>query len=286
MTTAGATILYAPAIHGAAEDVARLYPRVRSELAHTLNRRVDFPVTIVLVPDSRDFRQMAGNPYFSAFAVGEKALMVIDLAKMDGDPGKLSATLKHELVHLVLHRYIGGDRLPRWLNEGVAQWVSDGFSELLIQKRWDVLRGAVLSGGLPDLDRLADRFPVERRPLLLAYEASKSAVEFMVSEFGKEPVLNLLDRLSRGQDLDAAFHGALGVYPAEMERMWHRQLRRTSTWLVYLAVHLYEIIFIGAALATLFGFIRAVEKKRRYRDEEDEEEEEEEDAIPPDEWMR
>ncbi|MFW6332998.1 MAG: peptidase MA family metallohydrolase [Thermodesulfobacteriota bacterium] len=282
MTTAGATVLYAPAVHGAAEDVVRIYPRVRADLSHTLKRRVDFPVTVVLIPDNRDFRRMAGNPYFSAFAVGEKALMVIDLTKMDGDPGKLSATLKHELVHLVLHRYIGGDRLPRWLNEGVAQWVSDGYSELLIQKRWDVLRGAVLSGDPPDLDRLADRFPARRRPLLLAYEASKSAVEFMVREFGKEPVLNLLDRLSRGQDLEAAFHGALGVFPAEMERLWHRQLRRTSTWPVYLAVHLYEIIFIGAALATLFGFIRAVRKKRQYRDEE----EYEESAIPPDEWKR
>ncbi len=279
MTAAGATILYPPAVHGAAEDVARLYPQVRADLSHTLNRRVDFPVTVVLVPDSRDFRRMSGNPYFSAFAVGEKALMVIDLTKMDGDLGRLSATLKHELVHLVLHRYIGRDRLPRWLNEGVAQWVSDGYSELLIQKRWDVLRGAVLSGDPPDLDRLADRFPAGRRSLLLAYEASKSAVEFMVSEFGKKPVLNLLDRLSRGQDVDAAFQGALGVYPAEMERLWHRRLRRTSTWPVYLAVHLYEIIFIAAALATLFGFIRAVRKKRHYRDEE------EEDDIPPDEWM-
>ena len=280
MTTGGATILYASPVHGAAKEVSRLYPMVRAELARTLAWRIDFPVTVVLIPNSLDFRRMAGNPYFSAFAVGEKALMVIDLAKMDGDLEKLSATLKHELVHLVLHRYIGGDRLPRWMNEGVAQWVSDGFSELLIQKRWDVLRGAVLSGDPPDLDRLAYRFPAQRRPLLLAYEASKSAVEFMVSEFGKESVLELLDRLSRGQDLDAAFHGALGIYPAELERRWHQQLRRTSTWPVYVAVHIYEIIFLIAALATLFGFFRTVRKKRRYRDAETEEE----DEYPPNEW--
>ncbi len=279
MTTAGATILYGPAVPGAAEDVARLYPKVRADLARTLPWRVDFPVTVVLVPNSRDFRQMAGNPYFAAFAVGEKAVMVIDLTKMEGDPWKLYATLKHELVHLVLHRHIDGNRLPRWLNEGVAQWVSDGFSELLIQKRWDVLRGAVLSGNPPDLDRLAHRFPAQRRPLLLAYEASKSAVEFMVGEFGRESVLNLLDRLSRGQDLDPAFHGSFGIYPAEMERRWHRQLRQTGTLLVYLAVHIYEIIFLIAALATLFGFIRAVRKKRRYRDAV-----EEEDEFPPNHW--
>ncbi|MGE0085394.1 MAG: hypothetical protein AB7S75_13350, partial [Desulfococcaceae bacterium] len=38
--------------------------------------------------------------------------------------------------------------LPKWLDEGICQWSSDGISELLIQNKGDVLRTALLSGNI------------------------------------------------------------------------------------------------------------------------------------------
>jgi hypothetical protein len=46
-------------------------------------------------------------------------------------PFTLTVTLKHELCHLFLHYLIGGGELPRWFNEGIAQWTSGGIAELM-----------------------------------------------------------------------------------------------------------------------------------------------------------
>lgn len=224
---------------------------------------------------------MTGSDWFAAFAVPKRRMMVLDYSKMNTRPLSLAATLKHELCHLLLHRYIPEDRLPRWLNEGIAQWSSDGLSELLLTGQGDVLRATVLAGSPPVLDGLDRHFHRDRRSLVLAYEASKSAIEFMVREYGTAGVLSLLNRLRSGDSLESAFENALSVSIGQYEEQWHRHLRKSGTWLVFLTVHIYEFVFIAAALATVYGFIRVrARRRRRYEALEDDDpgEEAEEEA--------
>jgi hypothetical protein len=50
-------------------------------------------------------------------------------------------------------------------------------------------------------------------------------------------------------------------------------LKKNINWFTYLSIHLYEILFVTAALLTVFGFIRKMVRRRAYSMQEDEAEE-------------
>ncbi|GBC62539.1 hypothetical protein DENIS_3511 [Desulfonema ishimotonii] len=262
-----------PVMKKAASEVAKIYPAVRAELSAAIGWEPGFYPTVYLVGSAETFQRMAGTHLITAFAIPKKNLIVIDHTRMNLHPITLSVTLKHELCHLLLHHHINTVRLPRWLDEGVAQWVSDGFSELTLPKKKQFLQAAVLSDDTIRLSRLSVRFPDSRDGLLLAYEESRSVVDYIVMTFGRDGLLQTLNLMRQGYETDEAIREALSVSLTDLERQWHLHLRKTGTWLLYIAVHIYEILFFMAALLTVYGFFRLTLKKQRYQDDDDDEDE-------------
>ncbi len=254
----------------AAEEAANLFSELKKELENRLARPVNFRPTVVLVKESETFRRMAGTGLIVAFAIPEKNLMVIDYSKMRIDPFSIETTMKHELCHLLLHSHIKEGNMPKWLDEGICQWVSDGISEIIMTQKRSVLEEAILSGQYISIRALTGRFPRDERYLVLAYEESKSLVEYMISAFGEETLLSVLNDLEKGVEVDEALLRNLSISLDELESRWHHHLRRKITWVTYLINHLYEILFFLAAMALIYGFIRAWMKKRAYRDEDEE----------------
>jgi hypothetical protein len=188
---------------------------------------------------------------------------------MGHGPFPFKKTMKHEVCHLMLHHHISRDKLPKWLDEGVAQWVSDGMMELLINPKRQSLEDAVLAGRYIPLQQLHHRFPRDRQSLWLAYQESKSMVAYIEKRYGREGVINLLDRLKAGQDFDTAVFKNFSVSMNSLEDMWQRQLKKRSRLFTFLVNHMYEFLFLMAALLTVAGFIRFIIKKRAYKDLED-----------------
>jgi hypothetical protein len=265
-----AVFVFPDRLSQAAETLAEVYPELRKELSRSLNWGYDRIPTIVLADQRDQFEKWAGTTLFSAFAVADRDLIVLDHSRMS-DAAALHATLKHELCHLMLGRHIGRGRLPRWLNEGVAQWSSDGLSELLVRQDTISLPAALSAGRLFDLSALADRFPGSRQGLALAYSQSRSVVDFLVREYGREGLLALLNGLKAGMALDAAARSALGRSMAQVEADWRDSLGRDPAWLLFLARHLYELLFVAAALSTIYGFIRLRLRQKRYAEALDDE---------------
>ena len=127
----GVVILYEESLRKGAEEAADLYPKVKEDLENILPWRVGFTPTILLIKKSETFQRIAGNDLVVAFAVPEKNLMVIDYSKMNTGPFTTEATMKHELCHLLLHHQLDNGNLPKWLDEGLAQWVSQ-FGQLYV----------------------------------------------------------------------------------------------------------------------------------------------------------
>lgn len=262
-------VLFEESLGPAAKEVADICPGLKGELEETLEWRLNFRPKVLLIKDRQKFQEMAGSNLFVAYALPQKRLVVIDYSRMNTGPFTLRTTLKHELCHLLLHHYIQRGNLPRWLDEGISQWVSDGMSEIIMDTKRSVLKGATLTGNYITMDQLAEGFPQDKKSLLLAYEESKSFVEYINSEFGREAVLNILKQLKNGREVELAVLKALSIPLDELERRWQSHLRKRTTWLTFLATHLYGILFFLAALITIWGFIRVLIKKRRYEDEED-----------------
>lgn len=262
LPTKEVVVLHDPRLEGLAERVVSLYPRIKGDLEDFFGWKMEIRPTVVLIKDSSRFQKIARNPLILAFAVPGKNLVVMNCARVSPRPYHFVNTLKHELTHLLLHHHIPPERLPKWLDEGISQWVSEGFSELgsITQS---TLNKRAISGSLIPLRDLDSSFPRDRDSLILAYEESKGFIGYIVGEFGKDQLIHLLNNLRKGEDIDSALSKTLSVSLERLELSWHDSLNEATGWVCQLSYHLYEILFAFMGLLTLLAFIRQVIRKRR-----------------------
>lgn len=270
LQTKEVAILFDKRLENVAREVQSLYPSVKADVVGTLKWDVDFIPDVVLLKDKDAFSRVGGSDLIIAFAVPRRNLIVLDTSRVYTKPFTLESTLKHELCHLVLHNNIDDDRLPRWLDEGVCQWASGGIAELMMEDGEKALTKATISGRVISLENL-DTFPHDGKSLILAYEESKSIVEYIANEYGNKGILQLLEYLKEGNSIDDSIRKGLTISTPELENKWLAYLKRKHTWLSYLSYNIYTILFFLAAIITVYGFIRLLKRKREYVDEEEEE---------------
>lgn len=265
-------VQYEEPLQAAAEEVINLYPSVKQELEKTFKSNINFKPTIRIIKDGNAFQKIVGSTQAIAVAISKSSLIIIDNSKMRTHPFTLEVTLKHELCHLFLHHLVDSGSLPRWFNEGVSQWVSGGITEIIIGENKDLLKLATLSGRFIRISDLTERFPQDNNSLLLAYQESKSIIDYIVMEYGPDGILEIIMRLKDGSTIDTAVLRALAISINELEKRWHSHLNRKYTWFTYLSNNIYQILFTLAGFALLYGFVRVILRKRAYKDEEDEDE--------------
>jgi len=273
LDTGELAVVYDTGLDRTARQALAVYSDIKEELETSFQWRLDFRPTLVLINDKNRFRQMAGHELVVAYALPKKKVVVIDNSKMNVSPFTLQTTFKHELCHLLLHHKISDDNLPRWLDEGICQWASDGLADIIMDTKRDLLPAAVLSDSDFDLEALRHRFPRDRNALILAYEQSKSVVEYMNRAYGSQGILDFLRLLQQGYDPGSAFEIRFETSFDEFQYRWRAHLKKNINWFTYLSIHLYEILFVSAALLTIFGFVRKILRHRAYSSQEDEDDE-------------
>jgi hypothetical protein len=135
-----------------------------------------------------------------------------------GDTSYGQSVTAHEVTHIAF-----GDATnnpyhnpPRWLNEGLAVYMSDGYDS----SSRSLVSQAVKAGTLRSLFALSDFFPYDATRIFLAYAESVSAVDFMVRKYGQPAVSKLVKAYARGVTDDEAFTGGIGVDVAGFNSAW------------------------------------------------------------------
>jgi len=264
------TVHYERSLRKVAATVQEIYPTVKSEIEAAFGTDIDFRPTVELIKSEKIFQDSVIRGPVVAVAISADNRIVIDNSKMKTYPFSLAVTLKHELCHLFLHNYVGNGTLPRWLNEGISQWVSDGIAEIMVVENKNLLKQATLSRRLLPLKSLQRGFPNDEKLMHLAYEESKSIVEYIIKEYGKDGILSILNGLRNGDSTARAVQNALAVSVVELEDNWHEYLRTKNTWLIYVSSHIYQLLFAFTAIIMVYGFIKFQIRKSRYKDDEDE----------------
>ena len=227
-----------------AEGIQKFYPQIRLEIKNKIGWELSYKPRIILFKDGTAFQRAVNNPYIIAYALPASELMVIDNSKMNINPFKLETTIKHELCHLILHDHIETVNLPRWLDEGIAQWVCGGIDEVIFRERGSLLDSAVLSDRLIPLRTLQANFPRDKNSLLLAYEQSKDIVEYIIKKHREQGLQNLLKRLKNGHPIEEAIKDEFSISFPDVEAEWRNHLHKQTIWLSYFINHLYELLFI------------------------------------------
>jgi hypothetical protein len=264
-------VRYDAPLKSAAMRIASDYRQTRADMESKLGLSMRNAPVVVLLRDNVSFQEIARNKLVTAFAMPQKDLIVIDYSMMNKTPFELQATFRHELIHLLLHQNIGPSSLPKWLDEGVAQWASGGVADILRTGEKDLLQQALLSNHLIPLIDISVTFPEPANRFSLAYEESRSFIEFIVKSYGEAKLLLIIHGLASDRDIENAVHEALGVSLNSLERQWRKGLDSEYSWVLYVAEHVYWLVFIFAAAITLGGFCVVRRRMKNYRDEEDEE---------------
>ncbi len=257
----------------AADHFLKQFPHIKIELEQSLGLQLRSRPILKLVESPEDFAAMSGSPHFIAFTVPASNLIAMRVSPADfTKPWQLNDMLKHELCHLMLHENIEDSRLPRWLDEGVCQWVSGTVGEFLALG--DVAPVDFSRGEMP-LARLSKRFPAEKRQLASAYRQSRDFVQYVSAHYGRESVKQILQSLKNGEDMDSALMYNLNSTLATLESEWRSSRNGMRLLFIWLGHYLYEIIFFIAALLAVVSFIR----RKAFIGRRDEEQEEDENEV-------
>lgn len=87
----------------------------------------DAPVDVVLCATFGEFRRIAGayaDAPVGGIARGEEGLIILKAPSLLPPHGDFNATVRHELLHVLIARNTEPAHVPRWFNEGIAMMLS------------------------------------------------------------------------------------------------------------------------------------------------------------------
>ena len=261
-------VLFPPSLKPVAEETAQMIPKIKIELQKIFKWPFDLKPTVILMKDHQRFLEMTHSPLVVGFAVPKKNLVVIDYSRIR-NLSDFENILKHELCHLLLHRAIDQVHIPRWFDEGVAQWASNGVMDIVQEQKDALLPKAAFSDRLIPLGSLDKGFPQNENALRLAYEESKSIIDYIISTHGKAGLLEILALMKEGAPLREAVSRALDTPLYKIEKKWRASLKQNIAWFAHLSYYLYEILFALGGLILVYGFIKVMRRKRAYMEEDD-----------------
>ncbi|MEX0979690.1 MAG: hypothetical protein WDZ89_01270 [Gemmatimonadota bacterium] len=166
--------------------------------------------------------------------------------------------IRHEWAHLALHQYLEGLRIPRWFDEGYAEWSSGG---------WDAMEGwrlriAIATGRAPTLDSLTLAWPRDRASAELSYLLSATALEYMTRESGERGLAIFLERWRELEDFDQALRTTYGMTLGTFERNWIAYVKSRYGWLLALSNSLIFWGILALLLMALFAIRRRRDRER------------------------
>jgi hypothetical protein len=134
----------------------------------------------------------------------------------------VGTVIRHELTHLVFNTAVDNPYHfpPRWLNEGLAVYLSQGYDSV----DRTMVSTAAGAGTLIPLDALAGDFPTSRDRFFLAYAESVSSIDYLVRTYGRDALVKLIKSYAAGVTDDEALKAALGVDVAGFDAAWRAQL--------------------------------------------------------------
>lgn len=239
-----------------------------SALEELLKLKVEQTVLIEIVRSHREFVQRLGQdiaPWTLGVSLHHAGHVIV---KPQGTE-RMRELVVHELTHVALDMKLAQTRgePPRWLHEGLAQWMQGGISEA--QKT--VLGVAAVENRVLAFSQLEKAFAGKRAEVDLAYAQSYTLVAYIVENGPPEALHTFLDYFAVTGDQELALRKAMGMPLDVIEQRWRRDTRaRYLSRGVPLTV---ELAIFGAMLLVFFvaifvRFRRAKEIRERMQEEE------------------
>lgn len=161
--------------------------------------------------DSEEFDRVTGLGHWAGGVYDGTIRLAVDALEREAE--RWSRVARHELVHAFV-RELGGDSVPGWLNEGLAQWLD--YSSFDNSRRTEQMRNArqrlrgqelfpfaALQGSLATWE---DPDAIAR-----AYAQSLSMVEYVSRQYGRDALIAMVTDAGTEAGVAGAFRRRTGV---------------------------------------------------------------------------
>jgi hypothetical protein len=215
---------------------------------------------LFIVTSEAKFDSLAGGSipdWGAGVAIPHRRRIVIKSPLILPGDKALGELVAHEYTHLALARRLGLVEAPRWLNEGMAMYLSaewDWADNLAVG--WATVAGNTVALG--EIERL-NRFGGAKAEI--AYAESYLAFKYFLDSYGVSGLHILLDRLAAGQDIGRAMVAATGGDPTSFEKEFAKFLGARYNLLTVLFTS--EMFWVILALLFVVGIVAARLRRRR-----------------------
>lgn len=267
-------IEFDPAGQDIAAASADLLENAVAEFHHVLPAGND-PIRVVIAHDAATFRRLAGRlaqSNISGFARPHESLMVVKAPRLRRAGDDYAGTLRHELLHILLHRNINTAYLPVWLNEGICMSLANEYRwASMLQMARMFARGRIIP--YRDLD-LSFRAPGDELEFGDAYAQALSMTKFLRKRLGEEMFWEVVLATS-----DIPFGQAMREIAGwPIDEFW--QAYRRSLWgVAVIGLVSSGSVFTPAAFLLIIAFLRKRMQNNRTLKRWEREEAEEDDMI-------
>ncbi len=133
------------------------------------------------------------------------------------DTQPLFGTIAHEYGHVAVRQLTKGRMVPVWFNEGIATSCEGGYEGYKSR-----VRRAANAGTLLSMDDMLD-WRVDGERAFLAYSQANSILDYVVSKWKKDAVLEILRQMANDVPPEEAFKNVIGIGQNELWNAWARE---------------------------------------------------------------
>jgi len=228
-----------------AQETMAAAQQAMARLAEDTGAYLEKPAKIYIYVNSQDLQ---GAMIFPQEWTGGVAFTRYGTIAIGIAPNNLAwgrRAIAHEIAHLVIHQMTlnpYGD-LPTWLDEGLAMYAEGPLEPKLVA----LLNEAAAENKLISARSLSSPFSAHAEEAVLSYAQSYSLVDFLISSYGPDKMLELLNTFREGSSYDGALSR---VYGFDMDGL-------NTLWRDYIAVPVQSSEELGmepAPIGTLAGW--------------------------------
>ncbi|MDD5082002.1 MAG: peptidase MA family metallohydrolase [Dehalococcoidales bacterium] len=236
--------------------------RLKASTGATLSQ----PVKLYIYGNTQDLQ---GSMIFPQEWTGGVAFTRYGIIAIGINPGNLDwgkGAIAHELTHLVVHQMTLNPygEIPTWLDEGLSTNI-EGSSPF--QYNAYVTR-AVAKNNLISVRSLASPFSAFPDLSYLSYAESYSIVGFLISQYGQDKMLQLLNTFRQGSTYDGALKTVYGFDVDGLNDQWRDHVNALYGVTVsdVVGTNSWVFILVGVAfIAILFLIVWQVRTRKARR---------------------
>jgi hypothetical protein len=179
---------------------------------------------IYIAKDKNDFLAKFGCPSWSGACVNYRTKTIFTYSHQQ----RFDVIFIHELTHIIFREYIGKEKLPLWLNEGVAMYMENKYKESY-QADLSYLKKIIKKNRYIPFKELIqlNYFSLNSRPkeyINIFYLQSFSIIYFLLKRYGREYFSNFLFFLKNDYDFEEALAKVFFSFPSieKLEEAWKK----------------------------------------------------------------